>query len=118
MNDAEIEQQTDTANTVLGCDELGEYYANDDLLNDPVNRQIFEEDTDRRLAQRDIAGKSLMDAAAAMRSPRPNSAAASCTPALTTPTWAPPGSSSQTRPPAPSPRPSWADRRSFPIRTA
>ncbi len=66
MNDPKIAQQRDAASNVLGCDELGEYYANDDLLNDPVNRQIFEEDTDRRLAQRDIADTSLMDAAAAL----------------------------------------------------
>jgi hypothetical protein len=72
MNDAEIEQQQDAmADTVLACDELGEYYATDDPLNDPVNRQIFEEDMDRRLEQQDIADKSLMDTAAAMRSPRP-----------------------------------------------
>jgi hypothetical protein len=57
------------ADPVIGCDELGEYHPSDDPLTDPVNRQIFEEDTDRRLAQRDLAYTSLMDAAASMRDP-------------------------------------------------
>jgi hypothetical protein len=61
------------ANAVLGCDELGEYRASDDLLTDPVNRQLFEEGTDRRLAQRDIADTSLMDAAASMSYRAPGS---------------------------------------------
>jgi predicted GIY-YIG superfamily endonuclease len=64
--------QTDrVADPVLGCDELGEYHASDDPLTDPANRQIFEEDTDRRLASRDVADRSLMEAAAAMRYSRP-----------------------------------------------
>jgi predicted GIY-YIG superfamily endonuclease len=61
------------ADPVLGCDELGEYYARDDLLTDPANRQLFEEDADRRLAQRDIADRSLMDAVASIRYPVPGS---------------------------------------------
>jgi hypothetical protein len=68
------EPHTDrAADPVLGCDELGEYHVSDDPLTDPVNRQIFEEDTDRRLAQRDIADKSLMDAAGSMRHRAPGS---------------------------------------------
>jgi predicted GIY-YIG superfamily endonuclease len=61
------------ADPVLGRDDLGEYRASDDPLNDQANRQIFEEDADRRLAQRDIADRSLIDAAAAMRYPAPGS---------------------------------------------
>jgi hypothetical protein len=55
---------------VIGCDELGEIRASDDPSRDPVNRELFEQDMDRRLAERDVADRSLMDAAAAMRYPR------------------------------------------------
>jgi len=80
-------------------------------MNDAqIEQRIAGELMDRELARRDVADRSLMDAAAAMRHPRAELGLYDLQPAWTTATSTPPGNSSPARPPKPSARPRRGDR--------